>query len=400
MKIQNNKFRSNEKEKILYIKGGNAIEEGTRLVPLNGTILKGGPDQFFLAVLSLMRKDDSLRLVTFGKENKSKTVGNVELVEYALRKNTQSKLTKSYYFATEIIRFIVSSWIYNSKVILCGLDGPTGLAALLCAKLCGARFIFSVHNALNLPQVSNLYRKSNKLLVRYSDRIIVHGEFLADQVLSYGVDKSKLAEYASTIDDDELRLINDLKKQDFSNQINKKIILFVGRLEEDKGVYDLLQAFNLAKLDSVELVYIGDGGALEDIKNKVSQSNILNVRFLGHIPYSQVYQHLCSASVLVTPTQTRFPEGRCKSIVEAFIAGVPVIAPDYGPFPYLVKNKVNGLMYEPDSVVGLSQAIVNIIKTPDLLCTLKVGAAKSGQSLLNSSSYSDALLNALAIESL
>ena len=53
--------------------------------------------------------------------------------------------------------------------------------------------------------------------------------------------------------------------------------------------------------------------------------------------------------MVVTPTQSQFPEGRCMATMEGLVMGVPVIAPNFGPFPFLVKHGENGLLFEPDS---------------------------------------------------
>jgi glycosyltransferase involved in cell wall biosynthesis len=396
-----NHFSSVTYKKILYVKGGYAVEEGDRLVKQRGKVLKGGPDQFFLAVLSIIPKDAFIRVVTFGREGRSKKIDRIELIEYSIRKVTQSKFLKSLYYGSVLLKFIISSLIYRPKVILCGMDGPIGIAALISAKLSGIKFIFSAHNDLHGPQVSNLYKILNKYLVTLSDQIIVHGEFLADQVLSYGVSKNKFFSYASSPDEAELDLINDLKNQQVKRgdgQTKKKTILFVGRMEEDKGIFDLLDAFCLAKLDNTELLYIGDGSLLTNIRELVLKKNIQNVQFLGQISHVEVYEKLSSATVLIAPTRSKFPEGRCMSVEEALITGIPVIAPNYGAFPYLVSHQVNGLLYQSDSVEELSKAIVKVIKNPDLLMLFKEGALNSGKSLLESRTFRDALLDTFIVE--
>jgi glycosyltransferase involved in cell wall biosynthesis len=378
-------------EKILYIKGGNAVEEGERLIPQRGKLRKGGPDQFVLAVLSLMHKNASLRLVTFGKEKKEKKIGNIELIEFDSQKTAQSIFSKIYYRLILILRFAISSIFFRPDVVLCGLDGIKGLIALICAKVSRSKFIFSAHTNLNLDQFSQLHILSNKFLVCFSDCVLVHGEFLADQALEYGINRTKLFCYASTIDDDELTLINIQKKHLIEKPAIIKTILFTGRMEENKGIYDLLEAFCLAKLENTELIYIGSGDGLIHIQSYVEHKKIRSVRFLGQIPYIEIYPYLCAATVLIAPTQSVFPEGRCKSVVEAFFAGIPVITPDYGCFPYLVEHGVNGLVYPADSVRELTDAIVNLMQNPELILQLREGAVNTGKKLFKSRSFKDTL---------
>ena len=69
------------------------------------------------------------------------------------------------------------------------------------------------------------------------------------------------------------------------------------------------------------------------------------------------------------------------SALESLLVGTPVIAPDFGPFPYLVKHARNGLIYAPDSAQALAQALQVLIDEPDLLARLQDGARRSGAEL-------------------
>ena len=78
------------------------------------------------------------------------------------------------------------------------------------------------------------------------------------------------------------------------------------------------------------------------------------------MPHENLADLICESTVVVTPTQSQFPEGRCMATMEGLVMGIPVIAPDFGPFPYLVKHNVNGLLYKPDSVNDLQNKLFKI----------------------------------------
>jgi glycosyltransferase involved in cell wall biosynthesis len=69
--------------------------------------------------------------------------------------------------------------------------------------------------------------------------------------------------------------------------------------------------------------------------------------------------------------------------MESFYVGTPVIAPNYGPFPYLVEHEINGLLYETDNINALSAAIQRILSDQELLKRLRIGAKESGHKLIN-----------------
>jgi glycosyltransferase involved in cell wall biosynthesis len=87
--------------------------------------------------------------------------------------------------------------------------------------------------------------------------------------------------------------------------------------------------------------------------------------------------------MVVTPTRSEFPEGRCMVVLESLVLGVPVVAPDFGPFPYAVRHLVNGVLFEGGSRQALRQSLEHALQ-PQLLGELRLGAEKAGRGLLAS----------------
>ena len=69
--------------------------------------------------------------------------------------------------------------------------------------------------------------------------------------------------------------------------------------------------------------------------------------------------------------------------MEALVMGVPVIAPDWGPFPYLIRNEQNGLLFMGDSVEELKGAILRVLDDGELYEQLRQGADASCYELRN-----------------
>ncbi len=69
-------------------------------------------------------------------------------------------------------------------------------------------------------------------------------------------------------------------------------------------------------------------------------------------------------------------------VMEGLVMGVPVIAPNYGPFPFLVKDDTNGILYEPNSTQQLQAGIDALLTDDKQYKRLAEGAHQSGQSLL------------------
>jgi glycosyltransferase involved in cell wall biosynthesis len=366
--------------KIMYIKGGCAIEEATHLFPLAGAPPKGGPDQFLLSMLICVG-DAKFRLVSLGATTKKSNISSRDAFEYGVRPNTASKYLKGFIFIRESIRFMYETSLWKPSYVVCGIDGVFAIFAFIAARVIGAKYIFSVHNALLIPGISKLKQFVHKYIVSHASSVIVHGPFLYDQAIACGAKRNALFEYNSGFDIiSEYRYDVEEIKPVKAKNIYGRIFLYGGRIEADKGIFDLLTAFtSLCEIADAHLVYAGDGSGLKSLREMASKSPFAQrISILGPVTQEKFYNLTREAMVVITPSQSRFPEGRCKTAMEALILGVPVIAPEYGPFPYLISHGVNGLLYKSDDVAELTSAMLAILNDMYLLITLQRGATKSG----------------------
>lgn len=112
--------------------------------------------------------------------------------------------------------------------------------------------------------------------------------------------------------------------------------LFLGRLAHEKGVDTLLSAWRLIGGPPPPLLVVGDGpdgGALRAAAPP-------GVEFRGPVPASDVPGILAHARALLVPS--RWYEAAPRSIIEAYSAGVPVLASDLGALPEAIVDGVSG----------------------------------------------------------
>jgi glycosyltransferase involved in cell wall biosynthesis len=115
--------------------------------------------------------------------------------------------------------------------------------------------------------------------------------------------------------------------------------LFLGRLSAEKGVDRLLDAWR-ASPRLGQLLIVGDGPE----RVRLSRRAPAGVEFRGAVSVEQVPPILARARALVVPSVTY--EGAPRSVVEAYAAGVPVIANAAGALPELVEDGVTGLLVQ------------------------------------------------------
>jgi len=152
-----------------------------------------------------------------------------------------------------------------------------------------------------------------------------------------------------------------------SGQIIK--IGVVGRLVEKKGIDTLIRAVGKLKQEGVsfELSIAGSGpleSQLRFLTNELKLSSE-DVRFLGAMPHDKVSDFIKSLDVFALPCQCDTNgdmDGIPVALMEAMLAGVPVISTYISGIPELVVNKETGLLVEPNDSNAMAEAILSVVK--------------------------------------
>jgi len=139
---------------------------------------------------------------------------------------------------------------------------------------------------------------------------------------------------------------------------NGEYYIFAGRLSEEKGIDILLNSF---RLSSKKLVIVGDGPLAETVRTFADENP--NTVYLGRKSLEEIYLLISKARALIFPSKWHEPFGR--TIVEAFAHGTPVIASAMGGITELIRDKHNGILFNPGQADGLQNAIDRFENVPD-----------------------------------
>lgn len=138
-------------------------------------------------------------------------------------------------------------------------------------------------------------------------------------------------------------------------EVERRGLLFVGRLSEEKGLHLLAEAAE-ALPPGERITVIGDGPLGESL------SAHPRLVLMGARSAQEVQDWMARSEALVLPSLTyeMFP----RTLVEAAACGLPVVASRHGPMPELVRHEGTGLLFEPGNVAALSAALRRVLQDP------------------------------------
>jgi glycosyltransferase involved in cell wall biosynthesis len=137
-------------------------------------------------------------------------------------------------------------------------------------------------------------------------------------------------------------------------------ILFLGRLDYEKHIHNLLKAVALLpKSLNVKVEIVGDGGEREYLEKLASELGIQsNVEFRGHITDQELPKAYERATVFAMPS---IAELQSIATMEAMASGRPVVAADAMALPHLVHDGDNGYLFPPDDVEAFADRLLKVL---------------------------------------
>lgn len=234
----------------------------------------------------------------------------------------------------------------------------SALPAKLAGKLLSLPTVFTVHGSLNLD------RKRRNLTTLFEWLILTRVKYTA----LISVSKSFL-KYPN-VNKHVFYIPNGVKVPNryrfHKNKLSSKPkLLFVGRLEEQKGTDLLIRAIAiLSKTCSVVLQIVGEGREGKKLKELTKTLHVSSqIRFLGNKPQAELYKLYRQANLLVVPSRS---EGMSLTLLEAMAVGLPVVATDAGDNARLIKHGKTGFLVRSQNPSELANSILTAVNSPNL----------------------------------
>jgi glycosyltransferase involved in cell wall biosynthesis len=164
-------------------------------------------------------------------------------------------------------------------------------------------------------------------------------------------------------------------RSEFNLAQNTKIIIFIGRLDEQKGVDILVDAVRILNKnqDDFQVWLLGDGENRKNIEDQVRDSD-LNGKVILWGFQENIPLYLMASDIFVLPSRY---EGMSISLLNGLAAGLPCIVSGVGESDLIVKDGINGIVIPPNDVGSLVKALETLLSTDNLCKRLSESAKLS-----------------------
>jgi glycosyltransferase involved in cell wall biosynthesis len=250
-----------------------------------------------------------------------------------------------------------------SKVLIFCSAGPSfiekGLAVIV-SKLFLKKVILAPVSGLIKDQVqsSSLFRAYVKFIFSLSDKVICQSNGWKSYYQEvYRRDDDKFKVILNWINLGEYISNNPVYK---NKPGNARILLYLGWIEEYKGIFDLVEAINLIKDKIGDLqVHVYGSGKAEKQAVALCRKYGLDkmIIFRGRANDQMKFGALATADIYVQPSHA---EGFPNALIEAMASGIPSIASNVGGIPEIIIPGETGILIEPHDIRALSAAILQL----------------------------------------
>lgn len=237
------------------------------------------------------------------------------------------------------------------------------------------KIIYHIHN-----DFLNTKTKKGKKIINQCDLIIAVSNFIKNRIMEIektnkikviynGIDVEKFNNKITIQEEEKTRNHLGFKKDDI-------IFLFVGRLVKEKGIRELIKAFNKVldkdfnRYNNLKLFIVGNKSGKSTKKDifyrnieKIALKHKENIKFSGYIPYEKLPEIYKISNVQIVPS--KWNEAFGNVVVEGMASGISQIVTNDGGIPEIV-NLENAILIDKKNLIeNLYESIICILKDKD-----------------------------------
>ena len=342
---------------------------------------------FMRAHIAMLAEQNEVTLITRGNESDLQELlsDHVHFIDV--------KFSRKISLVTDLLALFTLYRIFKHYRfdVVHSLMPKTGLLAMLAAYL--ARIPHRIHTFTGQVWVNKtglgrwLLKTLDRLIAWCSNGLLTDSfsqkSFLIEQNIVQG-SKIKVLGNGSVCGVDTNRfqpnqITRNKLRSDLNIPENALVILFLGRVNQEKGVLDLAQAFaHINKLDSqMHLLLVGpDEGGVDKILQEILSPCLLNYHRVGYTDRPENYMS-CS-DIFCLPS---YREGFGSVIIEAAAVGLPAVASNiYGLFD-AVNDGETGILHEVKNIKQIQNALLLLASDDALRFNMSIQAQRRARML-------------------
>ncbi|HOX07936.1 MAG TPA: glycosyltransferase [Planctomycetota bacterium] len=255
-------------------------------------------------------------------------------------------------------------------------DWLTAAAGEVLKAVHGLPLVMTVHDTVmgksfgELDNERKFIGRIEEWICRRADRVIANSSWVKRELVdTYGAPPGKVGVTPCAVDVSAFAVSPDIEHLDAFRRVlaqpDEPIVLYVGRLDPEKGLEVLMNALPgvLARCPKAKIVLAGRGRMQESLQQHLEKNRLLDrVFFAGYVrpPALALLYHV--ADVQVVPS-TYEPFGIVA--LEGMAAGKAVVASSTGGLSDIVEHRKTGLLVKPGSHEELAESLVAMLIDPD-----------------------------------
>lgn len=218
----------------------------------------------------------------------------------------------------------------------------------------------------------NFNNNNSKEIIKKYDKIITVSNYLKGKILDIDskvkvstlYNATDIERFSKKIEQSKLKKIKDKYKI----PLNKKIIMYVGRVQQEKGILELIQAFNkVSSANKYQLVIVGSSffkneknDGFSKMIEKLIQDNSKNITLTGYVDYNDIHSIFSLADIGVVPSQCNEAFGM--TLLEFMATGIPTIITNDGALPEIATDETSiTIIKDKDLVSNLESAMIRLL---------------------------------------
>lgn len=236
------------------------------------------------------------------------------------------------------------------------------------ARILGKPCIVKIFGAMLPERIDKLGHRRRKTVVSLLGRaryVLPQTKMLAKELTTRnGLDSKRIVQFPNFLPDFYFNLVKTKKR--FSGRC-----IFVGQIKREKGVFDIIDSIRDRK--NISCDFYGQHVERDTDRFMRELERCPACIYRGILARDEVMKIMGGYDVLLLPT-THPGEGYPAVILEAFAAGLPVIATDWKAIPELVEDGVRGLLVPPSSPDRITAALDLLAEDERLYASLAANA--------------------------